>query len=77
MYDLTLQAVYPLEVIRRRMQLHSATSVKGQTSLSTFKKLTYRQLFSGLVPTYVKVVPAAAISLLVRDAVLGRLKMSK
>ena len=73
----SLQAVYPLEVIRRRMQLHSANTAKGQTVLSIFTKLTYRQLFSGLVPTYVKVVPAAAISLLVRDAVLGRLKVSK
>ena len=59
------------------MQLHNANAVNGQTSLSIFTKLTYRQLFSGLIPTYIKVVPAAAISLLVRDAVLGRLKMSK
>ena len=68
-----IQAIYPLEVIRRRMQLH-VTSAKGHTSLAILRKLTYRQLFSGLVPTYVKVVPSAAISLLVRDAILGRLK---
>ena len=56
------------------MQLHDAVDIKGQSSLSFLRNLTYRQLFSGLTATYLKVVPAAAISLLVRDAVLGRLK---
>ena len=39
-----------------------------------FRSLTVRQLFSGLTATYTKVVPAVAISVLVRDAVLGKLK---
>lgn len=69
-----MQVIYPFEVIRRRMQLYDATASKGQTSLSFFKNLTYRQLFSGVTATYLKVVPAAAISLLARDAILGRLK---
>lgn len=38
-----------------------------------FKVLHVRNLFPGLTATYLKVIPSAAISLLVRDAVLGRL----
>ena len=38
-----------------------------------FKGLHVRNLFPGLTATYLKVIPSAAISLLVRDAVLGRL----
>ena len=37
------------------------------------RSLKVQQLFSGLLATYLKVMPAAAISLLVRDALLGRL----
>lgn len=56
------------------MQVHSAGS-GGQTIglWSLAKSLTIRNLFAGLTATYVKVMPAAAISLLVRDALLGRL----
>lgn len=39
-----------------------------------FRSLTMKQLFSGLTATYAKVVPSAAISVLVRDAILGKLK---
>lgn len=68
-------AVYPLEVIRRRMQVHSLY-VSGSDAgfLQMLRTLSIRELFSGLAATYLKVMPAAAISLLVRDAVLGRLK---
>ena len=33
----------------------------------------FRGLFAGLSPTYMKVAPAVATSLVVRDAILGRL----
>ena len=33
-----------------------------------------KELFSGLSVTYLKIMPSVAISLLVRDALLGRLK---
>ena len=48
---------------------------KGQTLslFKFFKGLHLRNLFPGLTATYLKVMPSAAISLLVRDAVLGRL----
>ena len=47
----------------------------GQTLslLKFFKGIHLRNLFPGLTATYLKVIPSAAISLLVRDAVLGRL----
>ena len=69
------QIVYPLEVLRRRMQVHSMDPTQRSTSLWTLAKTTaFRELFAGLTATYLKVMPAAAISLLVRDAMLGRLK---
>jgi solute carrier family 25 phosphate transporter 23/24/25/41 len=65
---LTAQTViYPLDVVRRRLQVNTG-------SMSMIRNLTVRQLFAGLLPTYLKVMPSAAISLLVRDAILGRLK---
>lgn len=64
--------VYPLDVIRRRLQVQQ--SGLQRTSASTLlRSLSAQQLFSGLSATYLKVMPAAAISLLVRDALLGRL----
>ena len=66
-----VQVVYPLDVIRRRMQVQQ--SGQHRTSATVLRSLTIQQLFSGLSATYLKVMPAAAISLLVRDALLGRL----
>ena len=50
-------------------------AAKSQTLslVNFFKGLHVRNLFPGLTATYLKVMPSAAISLLVRDAVLGRL----
>jgi len=71
--------VYPLDVIRRRMQVQSLQLKQGTPTSQTllllkfFKGINLRNLFPGLTATYLKVMPSAAISLLVRDAVLGRL----
>lgn len=44
-------------------------------ALSILRSLgTQRKLFAGITATYLKVMPSAAISLLVRDALLGRLE---
>ena len=58
------------------MQVHglSANDQGGRGAWSLWRSLSRRQLFSGLSATYLKVMPAAAVSLLVRDAILGRLK---
>jgi solute carrier family 25 phosphate transporter 23/24/25/41 len=70
--------VYPLDVIRRRIQVEGVQSTWAR--LYTFpalhrvvKKEGYRGLFAGLGPTFAKVAPAVATSLVVRDAILGRL----
>ena len=68
-----MQAIFPLEVVRRRMQVAKGTSRARSKLLSTIKKLSYKELFGGLSATYMKVIPAASISLLTRDALLGRL----
>lgn len=54
--------MYPLDVIRRRLQV------------STVAARSVKELFSGLTVTYLKIMPSVAISLLARDAILGRLK---
>ena len=55
--------------------MHSMDPTRRSASLWTLAKTTaFRELFAGLTATYLKVMPAAAISLLVRDAMLGRLK---
>ena len=65
--------MFPLDVVRRRMQVARATSVHNVSLFSLLKKLSYKELFGGLSATYMKVIPAASISLLTRDALLGRL----
>ena len=62
------QAIFPLEVVRRRIQLGESSGV-----LSMMKVLSLKELFGGLSATYLKVIPAASVSLLIRDALLGRL----
>lgn len=68
----TLQAIYPIDVVRRRIQVQKSENVQYGV-FGMLKNLSYKQLFSGLSATYLKVIPAAAISLLIRDALLGRL----
>ena len=65
---ITLQVVFPLDVVRRRMQLGTSS---GLTTM--LKMLSWKELFGGISATYIKVIPAASISLLTRDALLGRL----
>mmetsp|Transcript_11628 Transcript_11628/g.27098 ORF Transcript_11628/g.27098 Transcript_11628/m.27098 type:complete len:113 (+) Transcript_11628:99-437(+) len=71
-------AVYPLDVVRRRMQCGSAQ--EGQrhpTALETmrhvFRTQGLRGFTKGLSPAIGKVLPSVALSLVVRDACMGRL----
>eukprot|EP01060_Flectonema_neradi_P012840 TRINITY_DN19621_c0_g1_i1.p1 TRINITY_DN19621_c0_g1~~TRINITY_DN19621_c0_g1_i1.p1 ORF type:complete len:330 (+),score=47.35 TRINITY_DN19621_c0_g1_i1:268-1257(+) len=69
--------IYPLDLLRRRVQLGLTANqslVSHYTWLS--KKGGFKALYSGLLPTYVKVIPAVAVSVTVRDAVLGRIDWS-
>ena len=51
---------------------------KMQSSIEVTKTLLrtggISRLYAGITAAYLKVVPSAALSLLVRDAILGRLK---
>lgn len=65
--------VYPLQVIRTRMQAqpaNTATAYKGMSDViwRTFKKEGYRGFYKGLFPNLLKVVPAASITYLVYEA---------
>ena len=66
--------VYPLDLLRRRVQL-GITANKSVISHYTWlsKEGGLRSLYAGLIPTYAKVIPAVAVSVTVRDAVLGRI----
>lgn len=79
-FILLLQLVHPLEVVRRLKQIDK-TNENGaklkQTSLTVLRSLWKEggitRLYAGITASYLKVIPTAAISLIVRDAVLGRL----
>jgi solute carrier family 25 phosphate transporter 23/24/25/41 len=64
-------AVYPLEVVRRRMQVSMVET--GQSSWQILKEIHstegFRGLYQGILPTALKVAPAVAISLYVRDLI--------
>jgi solute carrier family 25 phosphate transporter 23/24/25/41 len=78
--------VYPLDVIRRRIQMDTVTiapvqpgsgaGVRLYTWLamkSVVEKEGMRSLFAGILPTMLKVAPAVSISVVTRDAILGKL----
>lgn len=84
--------VYPLDMIRRRMQADLGTSAQASSVAATqtrravvshytwlalrnvVKEEGTRGLFRGMWPTFMKVAPAVAVSVTVRDAVLGRIQ---
>ena len=66
---------FPFDVIRRQMQTNDINSKFStrQAINQIFVNEGYRGLFRGLLPATVKVVPAVAISMVVRDAILFHL----
>ncbi|KAL1089910.1 hypothetical protein V6Z11_D07G052900 [Gossypium hirsutum] len=70
--------IYPLQVIRTRMQAQRTTSNTVYNGISdvfwrTYRKEGYRGFYKGLIPTLLKVVPAASSSYLVYEAMKKRL----
>mmetsp|Transcript_55457 Transcript_55457/g.161967 ORF Transcript_55457/g.161967 Transcript_55457/m.161967 type:complete len:398 (+) Transcript_55457:71-1264(+) len=76
----SLSVMHPLDTVRRRMQ---ATPVTGappppakiaQALHTMIRDGGPRALWAGIWPAYLRVAPAMATSLLVRDTLLGRLR---
>ena len=81
--------VYPLDVLRRRMQLNSAppTSAAAAAASETVladktwtalqqvvRREGFRSLFAGIVPTYAKVLPSVAIAMTTTKTLIGASK---
>jgi len=71
-------AVYPLEVLRRRMQVWDLSRVDPTVApnerTSSFRKLVsilrhtrLRKYYSGILPTFLKIVPGVAVATLVTE----------
>lgn len=65
-------AVHPLDVVRRQMQVSTSSSSLLEMLTRLWRQGGVPRFFAGITPAYLKVVPAASISLLVRDAILGK-----
>ena len=67
--------IHPVDVIRRRMQVDVQRG-KLRSGYQTARKVVasrgVRGLSAGFVPAALKIMPAVAVSLLVRDMLLGR-----
>lgn len=73
---------YPLDVVRRRMQvqrLQASTSLQVKGTMGTLvmivQKEGWKQLFSGLSINYLKVVPSVAIGFTVYDVMKAYLRV--
>ncbi|XP_065867740.1 calcium-dependent mitochondrial ATP-magnesium/phosphate carrier protein 3-like [Euphorbia lathyris] len=62
--------VYPLQVVRTRMQAHTGNAYKGMGDVfgKTFRCEGIRGFYKGLFPNMLKVVPSASITYLVYEA---------
>ncbi|KAF9671795.1 hypothetical protein SADUNF_Sadunf12G0085700 [Salix dunnii] len=72
--------VYPLQVIRTRMQAQppsNAAPYKGMSDVfwRTFQNEGYRGFYKGIFPNLLKVVPAASITYMVYEAMKKRLDL--
>ncbi|CAL9771804.1 unnamed protein product [Musa acuminata subsp. burmannicoides] len=73
---------YPLDVVRRQMQVQALSTSNNKSGKGTFESLVmisqtqgWRQLFSGLSINYLKVVPSVAIGFTVYDIMKSWLKV--
>ncbi|PRQ16825.1 putative mitochondrial carrier protein [Rosa chinensis] len=72
--------VYPLQVIRTRMQAQRSNSAEAYRGMSdvfwrTLQREGYRGFYKGLFPNLLKVVPAASITYMVYEAMKKRLDL--
>ncbi|URE21371.1 Mitochondrial carrier protein [Musa troglodytarum] len=73
---------YPLDVVRRQMQVQALSTANNEVGKGTFETLVmiirtqgWKQLFSGLSINYLKVVPSVAIGFTVYDVMKSWLKV--
>ncbi|CAO2828661.1 unnamed protein product [Amaranthus hypochondriacus] len=67
--------VYPLQVVRTRMQASQSKATMSEVFWATFKKEKLRGFYKGLFPNLLKVIPSASITYLVYEAMKKRLEL--
>ncbi|XP_010536573.1 PREDICTED: calcium-binding mitochondrial carrier protein SCaMC-1-like [Tarenaya hassleriana] len=67
--------VYPLQVVRTRMQAERETTSMSGVFRRTLREEGYRAFYKGLIPNLLKVVPAASITYLVYEAMKKSLEL--
>ena len=74
--------VFPIEMVQRRLQLQGATGgeILYKNMLDALIKIARKEgvpaLYAGLIPNYLKLIPAAAISFLVYEQLKERMQLS-
>ena len=74
--------VYPLDVLRRRMQITSSTEASSNVVQDTtwlamrniVRKEGVKSLFNGILPTYLKVLPAVVIAMTTTKTLISESK---
>lgn len=67
--------VYPLQVVRTRMQASQSKARMSEVFWTTYQKERLRGFYKGLFPNLLKVIPSASITYLVYEAMKKRLEL--
>lgn len=67
--------VYPLQVVRTRMQASQSKATMSEVFWATYQKERLRGFYKGLFPNLLKVIPSASITYLVYEAMKKRLEL--
>ncbi|KAL9229382.1 hypothetical protein vseg_004853 [Gypsophila vaccaria] len=67
--------VYPLQVVRTRMQANQSSATMSEVFRATFKQEKLRGFYKGLFPNLLKVIPSASITYMVYEAMKKRLDL--
>lgn len=67
--------VYPLQVVRTRMQANQSNARMSEVFRMTFQKERIRGFYKGLFPNLLKVIPSASITYMVYEAMKKRLEL--
>ncbi|XP_074301658.1 calcium-dependent mitochondrial ATP-magnesium/phosphate carrier protein 2-like [Silene latifolia] len=67
--------VYPLQVVRTRMQANQSNATMSDVFLKTFREERWKGFYKGLFPNLLKVIPSASITYMVYEAMKKRLDL--